>query len=681
MDRPVAAEDDAPGVSLSQRQIVFIIGGLMLSMFLSSLDQTIVSTSMRTIADDLKGLDVQAWVSTAYLVALSVTTPLYGKLSDIYGRKPFFVAAISIFIVGSVACAFAGSMYQLALFRGVQGLGAGGLVTLGLTIIADIAAPQDRPKYQGWFLAVYGTSSVLGPLLGGLLSGQDTIFGVTGWRWVFLVNAPTGLLALVIVSVVLKLPHQRNKQRVDWWGAAILPLCVVPVLVVAEQGDAWGWLSPRSIACYALGAVALIVFLLVERAMKTAALVPLKLFSIPTFRMSMVTAALVGVGMFGGIVLVPQYLQIVRGASPTEAGLMTLPLMVGIMIGSFVSGGGIARSGHYKIFIVIGAALTAIGLGLFHTVGIDTPLWQPMIYMVLFGMGLGNCIQTLTAAAQNAVPVQAMGLGTALVTFFRQIGGSLGVAALLSVLFHTVGGNVQDHFGTARQDPDFMAAVKDPAVRSDPDNAPFFKVMDHGGDSGGMFSDSSFLQHLDPRLARPFQEGFLESVNLVFLIAGCVLLLGFVAAVFLKEVPIRTQPDEAEDTEAVEEAEPDETTAEAVGTGPQVAQGNSATMQLRLPRLREGNNSTTMQLRVVAAPEEASTAIFRQPSVRSVPKTESTTDPTSPSTPGQRRQTLAERRAAVRAARRGAGAPVPDERPTEPRPDPRVSDSWGAPHE
>ncbi|MFC9242951.1 MDR family MFS transporter [Streptomyces sp. NPDC057136] len=635
MNRPPSA-DDTPRPDITPRQIRLIIAGLMLSMFLSSLDQTIVSTSMRTIADDLQGLDVQAWVSTAYLVALAVTTPLYGKLSDIYGRKPFFIGAISVFIVGSIACAYADSMYQLAAFRGLQGVGAGGLVTLGLTIIADIVPPRDRPKYQGAFFAVWGTSSVLGPLLGGLLSGQSEILGITGWRWVFLVNAPTGILALIVVSKVLKLPHQRSEHRIDWWGAALLPLCVVPVLVVAEQGDDWGWDSIRSIACYVLGGVSLIAFLLIERRMKHEALIPLRLFTIPTFRMSMVTAALVGVGMFGGIVLAPQYLQIARGASPTEAGLMTLPLMLGIMIGSIISGGGIARSGRYKIFTVVGAALTAIGLGLFYTVEVDTPLWQPLLFMGIFGLGLGNCMQTLTAAAQNAVPVRAMGLGTALVTFFRQIGGSLGVAALLSVLFHTVGGNITDSFKAARHDPDFLAAMQDPAVHTDPDNAPFFKALDTG-DTGHLLSDSSFLEHLDPRLARPFRAGFTESIDLVFLIAACVLVLGFVAALMIKEVPIRTAPDADEVTGTPEEDAPEAEGLElvkATAGAPSPATENAGdhqpqrlsetTMQLRFSDFnalgspdaqrrvpdRDSLGEMTMQLRIVAAAEEASAPIL-----------------------------------------------------------------------
>ncbi|WP_372405749.1 MDR family MFS transporter [Streptomyces luteireticuli] len=548
MENPAQAEEGTPAspspptnpaapspVSpYTQRQVLLITLGLMLGTFLSALDQTIVATSMATIANDLKGVDAQAWASTAYLVTVSMTTPLYGKLSDIYGRKSLFLGATSVFLVGSVACSFAGSMYQLAVYRGVQGLGAGGLVITGLMIIADTVPAAARPKYQGAFMSVYGLSSVVGPLLGGFFSGQGSILGVTGWRWVFLVNVPTGLVSLLLVAVVFKGSRSRGRQRVDWWGTALLPFAVVPVLIVAEHGGNWGWLSSRSLACYGLGAVALIAFLMVERAMKLEALIPLKLFGLPAFRTTMVTAALSGVGMYGGIVLVPQYLQIVRGQSPTEAGLMTIPLMVGMMAAAVFTGGAVSRTGRYKGLTVAGMALTVAGLALFATVDVHTPLWQPVLYMVVFGIGLGNCLQTLTVSAQNCVPEEAMGLSTSLVTFFRQIGGSLGLAALMSVLFRPLAGNIHDAFVKARHTPEFAAALNDPAVRSAPENAPFFTALK--GDVGqGALTDMSFLHRLDPRLAGPFKEGFVTSLALSFLVAACVAALGCVAAALLVE--------------------------------------------------------------------------------------------------------------------------------------------------
>jgi len=240
MSTTAAPVTESPA-GLTHKQIQTILIGLMAGMLLAALDQTIVSTSIRTIADDLHGLSAQAWVTTAYLITSTVTTPLYGKLSDIYGRRPMFITAISIFVFGSILCTFATSMYELAAFRAIQGIGAGGLFSMALAILADIAPPRERAKYQGYFLAVFGMSSVIGPLVGGFFAGTSTILGITGWRWVFLVNVPIGIAALLIVLRVLHIPHIRHDHRIDWWGAAALIIGLVPLLIVAEQGREWGW--------------------------------------------------------------------------------------------------------------------------------------------------------------------------------------------------------------------------------------------------------------------------------------------------------------------------------------------------------------------------------------------------------------------------------------------------------
>src|SRR6266702_796019 len=246
------------GVQLSHRQILSIMSGLMLGMFLAALDQTIVASAMRTIGDDLHGLSIQAWVTTAYLITATITTPLYGKLSDIYGRKPMFLIAISVFVVGSALCSFSTSMYMLAVFRALQGLGAGGLFTLALAIMADIVPPRERARYQGYFLAVFGTSSVIGPVVGGFFAGTSSILGIAGWRWVFLVNAP-----LVVVRV-LNMPHTRRDHRIDWQGAVALSIGLVPLLIVAEQGRGWGWGSLGAIACYVDSVAGLVLFVCAE---------------------------------------------------------------------------------------------------------------------------------------------------------------------------------------------------------------------------------------------------------------------------------------------------------------------------------------------------------------------------------------------------------------------------------
>jgi MFS family permease len=285
-------------VGLSHKQILAILSGLLMGMFLAALDQTIVSTAIRTIADDLHGLSVQAWVTTAYLITSTIATPLYGKLSDIYGRKKFFIAAISIFIVGSMLCTLATSMYSLAAFRAFQGIGAGGLFTLALAIIGDIVSPRERARYQGYFLAVFGTSSVLGPVIGGFLAGQSSILGVSGWRWVFLVNVPIGIAALFVVQATLHIPHFRRDHRVDWWGAAFLSIALVPLLTVAEQGRTWGWSSGRSLACYVIGVLGVAAFVFAEWRFGDEALIPLRIFKNRTISLALVSSVVTGAGLF-----------------------------------------------------------------------------------------------------------------------------------------------------------------------------------------------------------------------------------------------------------------------------------------------------------------------------------------------------------------------------------------------
>ncbi|HEY3748978.1 MAG TPA: MFS transporter [Pseudonocardiaceae bacterium] len=532
-----ARSGTAPSGGLTHRQILTILGGLLLGMFLAALDQTIVSTSMPRIADDLHGLSIQAWVTTAYLITSTITTPLYGKLSDIYGRKPFYLAAITIFIVGSAASSFATSMYELAAFRAFQGLGAGGLMSLAFTILGDIVSPRERAKYQGYFLAVFGLSSVLGPVVGGALSGANSILGITGWRWVFLVNVPIGLIALVVVAKVLNVPHQARNQRIDWWGALTLVIGIVPLLVIAEQGQQWGWLSGRSILFYAIGAIGIISFIVTEKLMGDSALIPLRLFRSRVFSTVIIAGVVVGAAMFGAITLIPQYLQIVRGASPTLSGLEMLPLMVGLMASSIMSGQITSRTGRYKIFPIIGTFFIIGGSLLFTTVGADTPIWQPMLFMVALGFGVGNCMQTLTLAAQNAVGVQDMGVSTASATFFRQIGGTLGVAVFLSILFSSVGGKITSAIQGAGAS--FKAAVSDPAVIHNPVNAPVFSVL-QGHGTGALLQDASFLQRVDARLAHPFLVGFSNSIDLVFIGVAALGVIGLIVTFMIKEIPLRT---------------------------------------------------------------------------------------------------------------------------------------------
>ncbi|WP_371792350.1 MFS transporter [Streptomyces sp. NBC_01471] len=531
-----------PG-GLSHRQILTILSGLMLGMFLAALDQTIVSTSIRTIADDLHGLSQQAWATTAYLITSTIATPLYGKLSDLHGRKPYFLTAISVFIVGSVLCTFSTSMTELASFRALQGIGAGGLMSLALAIIGDIVPPRERARYQGYMLATFATSSVAGPLIGGFLAGQDSILGVTGWRWVFLVNVPIGIIALFVVAKVLNIPHVRRNRRIDWWGAVTIAVGVVPLLLVAEQGREWGWGSTNSLICYVIGVVGIIAWIFVERRMGDDALIPMRLFRNAIFSKTSLLSVLIGAGMFGGMLMIPQYLQIVKGASPTRSGLEMLPLMLGMIIASVVAGQLTAKTGRYKIFPIIGTFLMVVALLLFHfKVQWDTPLWESMVFMLVFGLGLGGCMQTLVLAVQNAVPPQDMGVATASSTFFRQMGATAGTAIFLSVLFSNVGDKIGSAFKSAARTPQFQAALHDPSVLSNPANKPVLDMVKNPGAGGGgasVLSDSSFIQQLDPRLAEPFKQGFADSMHLVFLIAAGVVALGFLIVLWTKEVPLR----------------------------------------------------------------------------------------------------------------------------------------------
>ncbi|MGH3614730.1 MAG: MDR family MFS transporter [Pseudonocardia sp.] len=524
---------------LSHRQIRTILAGLMIGMFLAALDQTIVATSIRTIADDLQGLSLQAWATTAYLITATITTPLYGKLSDLFGRKPLFLTAITIFVLGSVACAFATSMYQLAAFRGIQGVGAGGLFSLALTIIGDVVPPRERAKYQGYFVAVFGTSSVLGPVAGGFLAGQAEIVGITGWRWVFLINVPLGILALYVVQRVLNVPHTRREHRIDWPGAIALAVALIPLLIVAEQGRTWGWDSTRAILCYGTGAVGIAAFLLAERRFGDDALLPLRFFRNGVFGWGSVAGFVSGMGMFGAIALLPLYLQIVQGASPTEAGLQLLPLVLGIMVMSVLSGQLISRTGRYKMWPIVGFSLMIGGIALLSRVGVDTPYWRAALIMVVIGLGLGGVMQPLTLAVQNAMPPRDMGVATASATFFRQLGGTLGTAVFLSILFSSLPNRIADGFRAAGAEPEFRAALTDPAVLANPANAPVLDAV--RGVANLRLDDSSFLVAADPWLARPILEGFAGSMGLVFLVAAAVLVIGLIAVIMMKELPLRSQ--------------------------------------------------------------------------------------------------------------------------------------------
>ncbi|MEL4319560.1 MDR family MFS transporter [Leifsonia sp. YIM 134122] len=620
---------------MSHRQILFVIFGLMAGMFLSALDQTVVGTAIRTIGDDLHGLSQQAWVTTAYLITSTISTPLYGKLSDIFGRRPLFIIAIVIFIIGSILATFSTSMIELALFRAVQGLGAGGLMSMPLAIMGDMLAPRERAKYQGYFLAVFGISSLIGPLVGGLFAGAEEILGIAGWRWVFLINVPIGVIALAIVLRSLHLPKtERYSVRIDWWGAATVIIALVPLLLVAEEGREWGWSSPGAIACYVIGVLGIIAFILIEAAMKDDALIPLKLFRSSTFSMATIIGVFVGFGMFGAMLTLPLYLQLVLGSTPTESGLQMLPMILGLMISSIASGQIIARTGRYRIFPTIGTALLSGGFLYLTFLQYDSSYWFIAGAMLLIGLGLGQLMQTLTIASQNSVGLRDMGVATSSSTFFRQIGGTLGTAVLLSLLFTVMPANIVGSLSDQDTLADALDAALDPSVASAPENAAIMETiytpivtpieaqlpagvdlsddaqraqvvsqvtptvleqLDSG--TGGSFGsstldDTSFLNGADPRLTKPFLAGFNASAVQVYWVALFVVLIAFVLTLFFRAPPLRAKSalQEAADNRAEAEAAEAETrTDDELQTDLQAQRAADITGSLLDPGPRTGS--------------------------------------------------------------------------------------------
>jgi hypothetical protein len=399
-------------------------------------------------------------------------------------------------------------------------------------------------------MAVWGTSSVLGPVIGGFFAGANSILGIDGWRWVFLVNVPVGIVALFVVARVLNVPHNKVNHRIDYWGAAALTVALVPLLIVAEQGREWGWGSAASLTMYAIGVVGIGAFVMVERMMGDEALLPLRLFRRPVFALTNVINFVMGVGMFGMMMSLPLYLQIVKGSTPTESGLQTLPMTLGILTASMGSGILISKTGRYKRYPVLGLAIISASMFLFSRIGVDTPMIQTMAVMLLAGVGLGLCMQTLILAIQNDVQAKDMGVATSSATFFRSIGGTVGTAVFLSILFTVVVDKIAAAFASAVRNPAFQAALQA--------NPQFAKNLQGGGLD---LNDTEFLKTLDPTLARPILTGFAQSVDTVFMVGGFVTLVAFVLIWFLKETPLS-------DKSGIQRAAADE---EAAAAAPAIA--------------------------------------------------------------------------------------------------------------
>lgn len=505
----MTANPAASPAPLTHRQVLIVFSGLMLGMLLAALDQTIVATALPTIVGDLGGLNHLSWVVTAYLLTSTASVPLYGKISDLYGRKRVFQAAIVLFLIGSVISGAAQDMLTLIIARGIQGMGGGGLMALSMIIIADIVSPRERGRYQGYTGAVFATASVAGPLLGGFFT--DSL----SWRWIFYINLPLGLIALVVTSSVLNLPFLRREHKIDYVGAALLVAGVTALLLVTVWGgEEYAWTSP-TILMLAVGGTALIVAFVLQERRVAEPILPLRLFRESVFSVASGISALVGMAMFGATVFLPLYFQIITGASPTRSGLLMIPMVSGLMITSIASGRIISKTGKYRIFPITGSVITTVGLLLLSRIGVDTPHATTGLFMFILGSGIGLMMQTLILAVQNVVPQKDMGAATSGVSFFRSMGGAFGVA-----IFGTLLNNRLDYFVPKNVPADVLAALGNP--------------------SGNELGRSRQAIEALPDLARSgVIQSFADALDVVFLVAVPLAFLTFVLSWFLKEVPLR----------------------------------------------------------------------------------------------------------------------------------------------
>ncbi|WP_338496643.1 MFS transporter [Streptomyces sp. SJL17-4] len=506
----------APGAGQSHRAVLVAIGALLLGMLLAALDQTIVSTALPTIVSELGGMEHLSWVVTAYMLASTAVTPLWGKLGDQYGRKKLFQAAIVLFLIGSALCGIAQNMPQLIAFRAVQGLGGGGLMVLSMAIVGDLVSPRERGKYQGLFGAVFGATSVLGPLLGGVFTEQ------LSWRWVFYINLPIGIVALFVIAAVLHIPVRSTRHTIDYLGTFLIAsVATCLVLVASLGGTTWAWGSPQIIGLAVLGAVLLVWFVCVERRAAEPVL-PLKLFRIRTFSLVAVISFVVGFAMFGAMTYLPTFLQVVQGVTPTMSGVHMLPMVAGMLITSTASGQIVSRTGRWKVFPIAGTAVTCLGLLLLNELTETSSTWEMSVYFFVFGAGLGLVMQVLVLVVQNAVPYEDLGVATSGATFFRSIGASFGVAVFGTIFANRLTHKLDDVFAAAG--PEVPPGIGPEQVAADPRT----------------------VAELPADLRPSVLHAYATSITDVFLYAAPVVLVAFVVAWFLKEDKLRasvTAPD------------------------------------------------------------------------------------------------------------------------------------------